>query len=111
VWLFGGSKTNVKWVEGGRTATRRCEQCGETSTFREGDVTDKVHLFFVELLETSQRRMVCTRCGDDHAVDDFFAKERVVGPAKRPDPPARAAGKADPDVDEMLAALKRKIGK
>jgi hypothetical protein len=63
MWVvFGHSQTKVRWVDGGRTAERRCDECEKVTLFREGDVKDKLHVFFVELFATSQRRMICTRC-------------------------------------------------
>jgi crotonobetainyl-CoA:carnitine CoA-transferase CaiB-like acyl-CoA transferase len=108
MWLIGGSKTKVAWVEAGRVASRHCDGCGRVASFREGDVTDHVHAFFVDLFETTQRRMVCVSCGDDHDVEEFFADapRPPAAPKKLP-----SAGARDQDVDEMLAELKRKMGK
>lgn len=117
MWLIGGSKTKIRPVKGGRVAERHCEDCRKRVSFRECDVTDKLHAYFIELWETSQRRMVCVECGEDYDVDEFFASLRprsAEAPrAALPSPPSRPAlPKADdPDIDEMLAALKRKLNK
>jgi hypothetical protein len=123
MWLIGGSKTKTRKVKDGRTGQRFCGDCRRVVVFHEHDVTDKIHAFFVELFEHTQRRMVCSECGEDHDVEEFFAAAiaapaakaalprpspaRLAEPAKRAAPPK----KPDADVDEMLAALKRKMAK
>ena len=119
MWFVGGAKTKVSAVEGGRVAERHCDACGQSARFLECDVKDTLHVLFVDLLDTSHRRMVCSRCGDDHDVDDFFATmgaARATGapsPREAPKPPSAKldAGRerVDDDVGEELAALKRKL--
>jgi hypothetical protein len=85
MWIIGGAKTNTRMVKDGRVAEGRCGNCEAVTTFRECDVKDTVEAFFVELFDTSQRRMVCVECGEDHDVEEFFRSVRVAG---RPSPPA-----------------------
>src|SRR5258708_37694482 len=120
MWLIGGSKTTARKVKDGRSVQRFCAECKAVTVFREYEVTDKINAFFVELFATTQRRLICDECGADHDVDELLAtpapgaatkpaKAALPGPA-----PARRAElpkKPDADVDEMLAALKRKLGK
>jgi hypothetical protein len=108
MWLFGGAKTKFKLVPGGRTASRRCDTCNAVTTFREVDVTDGFNLFLVELYETTNRRMVCGVCGEDHDPDAFFAEPAKASPRPRPAAPETRA-RHDADVDQMLAELKRKM--
>jgi hypothetical protein len=105
VWLIGGSKTKCRVVEDGRAVERFCKVCEAESTFRECEVTDKVHAFFVEFVETKTRRMVCAKCGDDHDVEEERSPPSQRAPAKRP---ARKEP-SEAEVDDMLAELKRRM--
>jgi hypothetical protein len=89
--------------------------------FREHDITDAVHVFFVELFEHSQRRMCCDGCGEDYDVEEFFASRGARStrlpmstqgtlPCASSRKIARGSGKDD-DVEEELAALKRRLAR
>ena len=117
MWFIGGSKTRTRKVKGGRSIRCFCASCKAVVVFHEHDITDKINAFFIELFETTQRRMVCGECGEDHDVEELLA---AAGPAPAstaalpgPAPAKRAelSKKPDADVDEMLAALKRRMGK
>jgi hypothetical protein len=125
MWLIGGSKTTARKVKDGRSVRRLCADCNVVADFHEYEVIDKVNAFFVELFATTQRRLICDECGADHDVDELLAatpaakaalpaktaKAALPGaaPAKRGEPAKKAD--TDADVDEMLAALKRKIAR
>jgi hypothetical protein len=117
MWFIGGSKTRTRLVADGRSLRYFCEECKALVVFREHDVTDKLSAFFVELFETTQRRMVCGECGEDHDVEELFAAARVKPAAAaqlpHPAPVKRLESKKEPDadVDEMLAALKHRMAK
>ncbi|HLY95048.1 MAG TPA: hypothetical protein VKP14_09395 [Gaiellaceae bacterium] len=88
MWLFGGTKTKTRPIAGGRVGKR--------------------------LLDTESRRMVCTECGEDHDVDEFFASERIAAPPKSRAPEKARASRREPtdgEIDAELAALKRRLGK
>ena len=123
MWLIGGSKTTARRVKNGRSARRLCEECNVVAVFDEHEVTDRLNAFFIELFKTTQNRMVCSECGADRDIDELLATPAPAdAKASKPAPKALAAtpkaatraespGKPDADVDEMLAALKRKIAK
>ena len=125
MWFIAGAKTKARAVEGGRAGQRHCEGCKKVVTFRECDVVDTFHAFLVELFDSTQRRMVCATCGEDHDVADFFKTARPL-PRPVPDPPAPAQGPSiwdrlrrrskgsgvqEDDVDKELAALKQKLAR
>src|SRR5262245_55441332 len=106
MWLIFGGRTKARPVSGGRVEERQCWDCGRRTKFRECDVTDKFTVFFVELAQTTQRRLVCTECGEDLALDSV---ERQPLPAARPVREAkRPVG--DREIDDRLANLKNKMG-
>jgi hypothetical protein len=124
MWLIGGSKTTARKVKDGRSVQRFCAECKAIAVFREYEVTDKFNAFFVELFATTQRRLICDDCGADHDADELLATPdpaaRVAAkpaakaalPGKAPAPRAEVPKKPDDaDVDEMLAALKRKMAR
>jgi hypothetical protein len=114
MWLFGGTKSKTRPIAGGRVGKRYCEGCKAVVTFRECTIADQVHLFFVSLLDTESRRMVCAECGEDHDVNEFFASERIAVPPKSRAPEKAPASRREPtdgEIDAELAALKRRLGK
>jgi hypothetical protein len=120
MWLIGGSKTTARKVKDGRSLRRFCADCKAVAVFQEYEVTDKLNAFFVELFATTQRRLICDECGADHDVDELLATAAAgpAGPAAKaalsgaaPAKRAELPEKPDADVDEMLAALKRKMAK
>jgi len=117
MWLIVGGRTKVQRIEGGREVQRRCTECEKVTTFAECDMLDRVEVFFVSLLDMKSRRMVCMTCGDDLDMSEVSATalassraaapastRQVAAPASRPKPD-------DPEIDDMLAALKARIGK
>ena len=123
MWIIIGAKTKAKVVEGGRAADGRCDACKADVRFRECDVKDTYRAFFVDLFDTTQRRMVCNTCGEDHDVDEFFKVRAVSGPPSSKALPPKSSGhrpvvepkrdkrQVDAEIDAELAALKRRIGK
>lgn len=117
MWLVLGNKTRARRVDGGREGRRFCPDCNAIAAFVECDVTDKVDLFFVEVLHHTMRRMVCLECGTDLGIEEFFLKESSRAPAKvthqNSSPKSRSVAVrrtiGDAEKEEMLAALKRKM--
>jgi hypothetical protein len=62
---MAGPRTKARRIDGGRQEQHRCGECAKVTTFSECDVVDKLHVFFVPLLEMKSRRLVCTTCGED----------------------------------------------
>jgi hypothetical protein len=99
----------MKPVPGGREVSRPCGPCGISTTHVECDVRDRVSAFFVQFLETTQRRMVCVECGEDLALEEAVAPAPAT--ASPQEPAAAPAPRApQPHVDDLLAALKKKMG-
>lgn len=124
MWFVAGAKTKAREVEGGRVGEGYCEGCKKVVIFRECDVMDTFHAFFIELFESTQRRMVCRTCGEDQDVEEFFkAAHTRPRPVPSTPKPAKSAslwnrlhGQADDtgrvdDVENELLALKRKLAK
>jgi hypothetical protein len=124
VWFIAGAKTKAREVDGGRFGEGYCAGCQKVVVFRECDVMDTFHAFFVELFEHTQRRMVCRACGEDQDVEEFFKTARALHhPPSSPPKPAKSGSlwnrqrehakdsyRGD-NVEKELLELKRKLGK
>jgi len=122
MWLLFHRKAGTKVVAGGRTFTEDCPTCQKRTRFHEVEVTNKDGVFFVDVLDDSERAFRCERCNDvfdlrDQApaapeppaaktgmdrVEELAAEQR-----KRDERRAAAASK----IDDELAELKRRMGR
>ena len=112
MWIIFGGKTRARVIDDGRKGTKHCPSCERATEWVECDVTDTGHLFFVELVSATSRDMVCTACGESMEPREWDVARRAE--AVRPPPPqpprirARPSG-PDDDIEQELAALKRKM--
>jgi hypothetical protein len=116
--LIFGAKSRCKVVTGGRVEQRHCDKCEQLTTFRECDVTDRFSVFFVELGQSTQRRLVCCECGEDLPLETPAEPERrarrdaPAARATRTTPPApQKAALSEREKDRLLADLKKKMNK
>ena len=82
--------------------------------WRECDVRDRFSLFFIDLVDTTQRRLVCSECGHDIELPETrktqpIAKATRSTPVPSATPPRRQV--SEREADRMLAALKQKMRK
>jgi hypothetical protein len=110
MWIWGvGSRLGV--VPNGLREQRRCEECEKVTEFWEANVTDKLHVFFVDVAGTRQRRMVCRECGHDEPVETSARSQASAPATPRPSAPVRPRERpSDKELSADLAALKRKMG-
>lgn len=115
----------MRRIPDGRVVRRRCDDCDEVTEWVECDMKDRIHLFGVSLLDTTSRRFVCMVCGEDVHPDDVAPRSvrRAPPPAAPPAelPPRstrdvayvseRRPGPHHPEIDEEIAAIKRRLGK
>lgn len=130
-----GGKTRVRPVRDGRVVRRRCEECDEVTDWVECDMLDRIELFEVSLLDMKTRAFVCVECGDDVHPDEVPAAatrgagaaaassvEKRVEKRAEEEMPARSSrdvawistrhvGPHHPEIDEEIAAMKRRLGK
>lgn len=131
MWILVGSKTRVRRIPDGRVVRRRCEDCDAVTDWAECDMMDRIELFFVSMLDTKSRRYVCLECGDDVHPDDVapptsrraapLPAPRAAAPPAPELPPrssrdvatisSRHVGPHHPEIDEEIAAIKRRLGK
>jgi hypothetical protein len=131
-WLLHG-KTRTRAVPGGQTLEERCPECRAVARFTEVEVTTAAGAFFVDVVASTRRAFKCTACGEifdlrDDGQDD--QDETVpIGPTGTPAPRptaardllaqleaeqaqrAAVAAQREVQVEDELAALKRKLGK
>jgi len=113
MWIIFGGKTRARVVADGRRGTKRCPACERSTEWVECDVTDTARLFFVDLLSSTSRDMVCTACGEsmEPKAWDIDRRAEAVRPSL-PQPPTsrlRPRSTNDEDIEQELAALKRKM--
>lgn len=118
------SKKRAKPVEGGRRVKRKCPECGATAEFKECEVESSVTAFsVVKLWDGSSTAFACAACGELVDLDDTLEPalseqeqrelERETARALEADRQTRAreASEKAQQVDDELAAIKRKLGK
>jgi hypothetical protein len=116
--LHGSTKTRP--VRGGATLYQKCPECGELATFHEVEITTAAGVFFIDVLSSTDRAYQCSAC-----CETFDLKETADEPVEEVRPArdlaaellaekrqreAAVAAKTR-QIDDELAALKRKLGK
>src|ERR1051325_1413643 len=107
MWLLFGNRTKAQPVPGGTSDDRECPQCKTRRQFVECDVADQVSIFFVPILSGSTRRMVCTVCGEDLAVE----RRTTTVPEQPHGEPAPQRGPTDRELEDQLKAMKKRMQK
>lgn len=122
VWL--STKKRARRVENGRKLRRKCPECGATTDFYECVVERSVSAFsVVKLWDGESTAYACSACGEVTELGDTHEPEltareqrelaeqrtRALEAAKREREQAATAKRQQ--VDDELAALKRKLGK
>ncbi len=100
----------------------------------ECDLFDRIEVFEVSLLDTKTRAFVCVECGDDVDPDDVVSRSSPRAGSGPPSATARTlpvsapaeahrssrdvawissrhVGPHHPEIDEEIAAIKRRLGK
>jgi transposase-like protein len=126
VWFLFHRKTGTKAVSGGRVLTERCPTCKRTTRFHEVEVSEKLGVWFVDVIGDSERAFRCGECGDTFDLRDHSPAKPAPAPTKtgmdRVEQMAAeqrrrdAAGKAkaaaiSTRIDDELAELKKRMGK
>lgn len=122
LWLFTGNK-RTRVARNAQTMRSDCPECRRSSDFTEVEVETSAGVWFVDILSDTQRLWRCNECGET-----FELRERVAPAPARPSapPPARdmlaaldrerarreaETRRRDRQVEDELAALKKKLGK
>jgi hypothetical protein len=104
LWGIGSRRGQVP---GGKSEQRFCADCEKQTRFVECNVTDSLHVFFVELGGVRQQRMICCECGQDQPVE---LDGKPVGAAPKTAAPTPKARASDKELSRRLAELKKKMG-
>lgn len=121
--FWGGRKRKFRPRPDGRTHRRKCPECGETTEFREGDVHDSYSAFSVKLFDDDYQAFQCSSCGEVMALDESLepaltaAEQRALDEQRTRELEAarhereREEAAKQRQVDDELAAIKRRLGK
>jgi hypothetical protein len=87
MWIVFGTAERTERVPGGAKVDRRCEKCGEVTTFYEKQVHSSFRLYFIDVFDYDRHRvMACGGCGTCYATDELGSKaaaEAGTEPAAR----------------------------
>lgn len=121
VWF--GTKTKVRRVQGGRIEQRDCPECNETANFVECEMTESVSVFsVVELMDSKETLFRCSYCGElfrdqDEAAEteteeqrqrrrlDALLEEAEQAKQKREMERAVAEAKAEVQLEELKVKM------
>ncbi|HEY4122006.1 MAG TPA: hypothetical protein VGM56_29265 [Byssovorax sp.] len=82
MWVIFGTKDASVRVPNGASVTRRCESCGETTTFYEKTRTSTFRLYFIDVYDYKKNRvMECGACGAHYATDELGARDEEPPPS------------------------------
>lgn len=121
MFVLFGRKAKVHKVSGGRQEKRRCPACHATTTFVEHEKKSSYSLYLVELFDDTERVFVCSACGEAMSIDEtqrpeLSAPERVKQAKEAEKEAAKirktreaARKRQEKELDDELAALKRKV--
>ena len=71
MWVIFGRKVETERVPGGAQVEKKCDHCGEVAMFYERRAISKLQLYFLDVLEYSNRRvMACGACGTLYGTDE-----------------------------------------
>jgi hypothetical protein len=80
MWIVFGTNQKTQRVPGGARLERHCDQCGETATFYEKEVTATFQLYLIDVFDYRRHRvMSCGCCGACYATDELGAPARRDG--------------------------------
>lgn len=127
MWLLFHRKAKTRAVPNGLRFTDTCPDCKLLTTFTEVEVTEKVGMFFVDVVDTTERAYRCASCDavfdrqddgepvapvtrsatqlarDAHALE----QRRLAEVAEHRDTVARKAVR----IEDELAELKKRLGR
>ena len=129
MWFLFHHKKGTKAVSGGRVLTERCPTCKRDTRFHEVEVSEKLGVWFVDVLGDTERAFRCTDCGDTFDLRDrspaasapaatsatktgMDRVEQMAAEQRRRDAAGTAkAAEISPRIDDELAELKKRMGK
>lgn len=110
---------------GGRTLMEHCPTCDRTTRLHEVEVTEAVGVWFVDVVDDTERAFRCSECGET-----FDLREKSAAPANPPPKSgmarveelaaeqrrrdaAASARRAEVEtrIDDELAELKKRMGR
>jgi hypothetical protein len=125
LWLFTSNK-RTRVAPGGQKMRSDCPECRQPRDFVEVEVETSAGVWFIDVLSDTERLWRCTGCGENFELRDKSARAEPSPPSAPPPRPARdmraelererarreaETRRRERQVDDELAALKKKLGK
>ena len=130
MWFLFHRKSGTQRLAGGETFVEKCPTCERETRFEEVECVSKYGVWFVDVVDDSERAFRCTRCGDtfdrkEHApaktkpapaaapsVSGMQRVEQLAAEQRRRDAEAaKNRAKIETRIDDELAELKRRMGR
>ncbi|MCE9572916.1 MAG: hypothetical protein K8W52_07145 [Deltaproteobacteria bacterium] len=84
MWLLFHRNAKTRTVRGGEQFVETCPECGVRATFVEVEISNKMGLFFVDLVGETQRAYRCGACGQTFDLKDEPDAAPREAPPKSP---------------------------
>jgi hypothetical protein len=132
MFLLFGTKKKVRSIPGGKVIREKCPSCGHDSQFIECEASSSLDFYFIDVLEDKKRVWVCHLCQEQFSVEkqdqtEYRSEPQSQSQSATPDPrpptrsapirsapiPSRAERAAmakSSEIEDRLAALKKKMG-
>lgn len=125
MWMLVHRNAKTKLVAGGRSFLETCPECGRKARFDEVEITKSYGVFFIDLLDDTERKYRCSAC---HEVFDLRDEPAASPPAQtgaEREAERRAAGRQAEQaaqlrereqaravrIEDELAELKKRMGR
>jgi rubredoxin len=82
MWLMFHHRAKTKVVQGGDTFVETCPECGRRARFDEVEVCESVGVFFIDLIDDTERKFRCSACANVFDLHDDEPQPKPAVPTK-----------------------------
>ena len=81
MWLLFHHNAKTRVVKNGRTLVETCPECGKRARFDEVEVSESLGVFFIDVIEDSERKFRCSVCASVFDLRDQADRQPAAKPA------------------------------